>query len=364
MAIVTDTNGRGREWLVDGETGRPTYISPGLGEPSGIGMWVQNGTIYWFTGDATGRVLALHFGKDPLAGGIEVFDWPEIRQKAGIPAQEGVTSIYQTGDAVYFCSLSGITKYRPSDESVLWTFPLSDRSYSTCIASADDERAYVPHIVEQAVGNTTSTVAGPGLIALRDTAGGGVEVAWSRLLPGTPEGPLRFALVEGVLYFAAGRTVLAVDARNGATVWEATPNPAAQEVPSPVVMGDLVVATDTDGFVYGLDRGTGKVLWQVRLGEPIVVEETVDGQRQTTTSWPIGRPFSYEDIVFVGRYQGGLTALSRTGQILWSVNLEGPTLIGAVQSFAGHGEAIYVGTGYQKAPSDGGFLYKILLPQN
>lgn len=91
------------------------------------------------------------------------------------------------------------------------------------------------------------------------------------------------AVVDGRVYFSDWNGVVhAVDARDGATLWETE----VSEVPmsaSVAVTDESVVAADLGGVLYALDRSTGANQWSTNLNpqgaslfaSPVVIEDTV-----------------------------------------------------------------------------------------
>jgi outer membrane protein assembly factor BamB len=81
---------------------------------------------------------------------------------------------------------------------------------------------------------------------------------------------LAVAIADGVVYAASTNEIVALDAADGSTVWEAT----EIEASAPSVVGDTVYVTDDE--VYALDVADGSIRWQTEFEpEDRIVSQTV-----------------------------------------------------------------------------------------
>ena len=243
------------------------------------------------------------------------------------------------GDNVYVCN-GWLVKLSIENAEVQWKYPILG-GYYRCPVVAHDDRLYLLGIIEDETGTWRN-----GLAALSDD---GREL-WKTTLPGSTVNPVKIDMMDGNLYLSAGKSVLAIDSASGVPVWETSFD--AEALP-PSVEDNVVISSDHDGFVYGLNRSDGSVLWKVRVDEP-----QVNGSKK---SRPIGRPFLYRGNVLLGHHDGTLTALNLDGEELWSLQLVG-ALHGSGVSLTADGDAIFLATWPVDLESSGLF-YKILLPQ-
>jgi len=172
--------------------------------------------------------------------------------------------------------------------------------------------------------------------------------------PGTANGPP--VVANGLAYYPSGGTLYAVDAStskipgeyNFGLVWAqfwvwgvpGVPKPPVQKggiwrfspkgaypgsfSSSPAVTNDMLYLGDTKGDFYGIDALTGRELWWVHSGAPILASPLVLGQR-----------------VHFGDKAGVLHALNRfTGESEWELDLGAPIDIPPIYA---HGR-IYVHT--------------------
>lgn len=113
--------------------------------------------------------------------------------------------------------------------------------------------------------------------------------------------------------------VFALELASGRVAWQAHFD---QDANGAAVVGDRVIATSDDGHVYGLDLGTGAVAWKQR------------GQGKMYTT-----PVVVGDLVVTGDAQGYVRAYQwRDGSPRWNVQMNGAIRGGA----ASDGRFIYV----------------------
>lgn len=138
--------------------------------------------------------------------------------------------------------------------------------------------------------------------------------AWSVEL--TPEQP--FAHDDGRLFVAAGETIHAVNALNGAVVWR---QPAGPLTAPPLAQGGWVV-TAAAGEVVARRGGDGTVVWRQPHGQ-VRLEPTIDG-----------------DVMYVPMADARLLALQlTTGEKIWE-----RTFRGAPSEVAALAGRVYVGS--------------------
>lgn len=195
------------------------------------------------------------------------------------------------------------------------------------------------------------------------------------------------ALVDGVIYVAVTEgTVLALDAGDGALLWERDtavdldlspdgPPRFADVDTTPVVVGDVVFVASFAGGLYALERASGSVLYRderltgitdiVRVGDDQLIlasgeegvvlydhrEQAVRWQTMAARGAP-GRAVVVGDLVLVGETRGSFVTLAlRDGQELGRFD-------------AGHGFAARasVASGRGFVLSNGGSLLAFALP--
>ncbi len=129
------------------------------------------------------------------------------------------------------------------------------------------------------------------------------------------------AIAGGVVYVLGGdASFLAVDLHSGKLVWRVDAgkqmkfeqfkgDPRSWDLwqSSPTVAGDRVYFGSGDGFVYALDRNSGKLAWKYQT------------QAVVRTS-----PAVADGVVYVGGFDGNLYALAASdGKLKWSFKTEG-----------------------------------------
>ncbi len=171
------------------------------------------------------------------------------------------------------------------------------------------------------------------------------HTVWAVPMGGLIEFP---AVVDGgVAYIGnATATVRAISMLSGRVLWRHD-TPHGTMASSPAVAGREVVYHSLDGYVYVLDRGTGKLRWSYRAGSPIesspIVRDGVDyfgawngllyalDLRAHRLLWTrdLGAKITSSAAIaggtlYVGDYGGRLWALSaRTGRTAWEQTVNG-----------------------------------------
>ncbi len=147
------------------------------------------------------------------------------------------------------------------------------------------------------------------------------RVVWSRGVGSLVEFPA--VVSDGVAYVGNYKgTVYALSMRNGRYVWRYDP-PGGKMASSPAIWGDALVVHGMDGLVRVLDRATGRLRRQVRIGSAI-------------ESSPVVR----DGIDYFGAWNGRIYALDlRTGRLRWST----PSGYKITSSAALQGRRLYIG---------------------
>jgi outer membrane protein assembly factor BamB len=124
------------------------------------------------------------------------------------------------------------------------------------------------------------------------------RVVWRRTI-GYIEFPA--SVDDGVAYISNIRGVVrAIDMRTGALRW-ITRTPNGKMAATPAVYGNLVVAHGMDGYVWVLDRRSGRVRWRFAAGAPIE-----------------SSPLVADGIDYFGTWNGDVYALDlRDGRVRW-----------------------------------------------
>ena len=108
-----------------------------------------------------------------------------------------------------------------------------------------------------------------------------LKTAWTKEMgTGTHEGiPIVY---QGVMYvIQPGATVSALDATNGAVLWEyKRDTPLASRTKALAIYRDLIYYAAPDGFIVAIDARTGKMRWEAKTdggmtSGPVVVEGKV-----------------------------------------------------------------------------------------
>lgn len=171
------------------------------------------------------------------------------------------------------------------------------------------------------------------------------KVVWSRGIGTLIEFP---AVVDGgVAYIGNYRgQIYALDMRNGKVIWRYRPR-RGKMASSPAVIGHDLIVHGMDGIVRVLDRSSGKLRWQLRVGSPIESSPVVRGGLDYFGAWN-GRVYALDlkrrklrwshlsgykitssaaisgRTLYIGDYGGRLLALSAaTGRRLWSRSVNG-----------------------------------------
>ena len=148
------------------------------------------------------------------------------------------------------------------------------------------------------------------------------------------------AVTDGVVYVGRGieapatspHDLVALSTRDGSQLWSFV-SAAGRQVHLGAVGNDLTYAVSEDNSVYGLDRGTGVVVWSHRTeGRVGSLAALVDG------------------VLYVSSTDGTVRALdAATGSLYWSIAVEGePTMPAVING------RVFVGTTRGKVYAIGG----------
>ena len=196
-----------------------------------------------------------------------------------------------TGDGavfgVFHRALGGIAAWDRATGEPLWRFdgPLTTAINASLVLAGG--LLYAVNGLDEVLALEASTGALRWRVAL-DPAG----FPWGNATIGTPA-VAHDVLVVPTLY----RDLVALDATTGFELWRVAgaPSPVrtthyrgageAGFAASPVVTGDLVWAADTAGRLLALDLHTGDILWQTRLGTPVLGGLAVSGSWLIATTY-------------------------------------------------------------------------------
>jgi outer membrane protein assembly factor BamB/predicted small lipoprotein YifL len=171
------------------------------------------------------------------------------------------------------------------------------------------------------------------------------RVVWSRGLGSLIEFPA--VVSDGVAYIGNSRgTVRALSMRNGAVLWRRDVRHGKMAA-SPAVVGDDLVVHGMDGVVRVLDRRTGRLRFEYRIGSPIesspLVRDRIDyfgawngnvyalDLRRRRLLWVYRSGYKItssaalaDRTLYIGDYGGRLLALTPgSGRLRWSAGVNG-----------------------------------------
>jgi len=152
-----------------------------------------------------------------------------------------------------------------------------------------------------------------GDAAHRGRVGGSLDfplaMAWAAEFPGERLGTAMEPVVDAERVFVATHRggLYALSAADGKGVWRFESEDAFLQ--SPCIIEGTVVAGGVDGFLYGLDPGSGEKRWALNAG----------------TGGIAASPVAADGVAFVGTRSGlFLAAAVKEGRTLWQVNLGVP----------------------------------------
>ncbi|MBA3724904.1 MAG: PQQ-binding-like beta-propeller repeat protein [Armatimonadetes bacterium] len=182
------------------------------------------------------------------------------------------------------------------------------------------------------------------------------------------------ALSDGSVFVAVGRRVYGLDAMTGNPKWMF---PAGEEASgdfstSPAVVGDAVIAGNTNHFVYAINKGTGATLWSFNLGttnarnvvagdnalyvftgdDRVVALDPANGAKTWSADYQIegnavGDPLYVGGRLIYFTSSGKLTGLNvARSKPDWQVSVQSANIDGGPVSF---GQSVYVISGSQVA---------------
>jgi outer membrane protein assembly factor BamB len=202
-------------------------------------------------------------------------------------------------------------------------------------------RIYRPALQWPLYGATRSRAQAQSHLALRPP----FHVVWTRGLGGLIEFPA--VVWNGKAYIGNARaTIRAISMRTGQVIWRHDTR-GGKLASSPAVVGDELVYHGMDGWIYVLDRGTGRLRWRFDVGSPIESSPIVRAGLDYFGDWS-GRVYALDlrrrrirwerdfgakitssaSIVggrlFIGDYGGRIWALDpRTGRTRWVGGVNG-----------------------------------------
>jgi outer membrane protein assembly factor BamB len=205
------------------------------------------------------------------------------------------------GDRLILGSRAGVVvALRISDGRILWSTSVS--------GAVDSETLYDERHGQVYVGTDDGT-----LYAMDPSSG---AVRWSHRSKGAIE-RRPTADADSVYVATAADRVFALDARTGKQRWQYDREPpegfTIHGHAGPRLMGNLLLAGFSDGFLVALRPTNGEVAWARSLAA--ASEQYVDVD---------STPVPYRDLVVASSYSGGLYAVAATnGDVRWRVGVEG-----------------------------------------
>lgn len=143
----------------------------------------------------------------------------------------------------------------------------------------------------------------------------------------------------------------------GQLVWRY--NASASVTASPLVTDSgLVIVGSCDSYIYALDRYTGKLVWKIATGGPVLASASKVGHRIPAGVDDTGKPTSRSAGVLVGSSDGKLYAIEEVaGQVIWTFTSDGPITAAPVL----YGDRLYLtnrsGSLYALQPATGRQLW-------
>lgn len=148
----------------------------------------------------------------------------------------------------------------------------------------------------------------------------------------------------------------------GQLVWRY--NTSASVTASPLVTdSDLVIVGSCDSYIYALDRHTGRLVWKIATGGPVMASASKIGRRIPAGVDDTGKPTSRSASVLVGSSDGKLYAIEEVaGQTIWTFTSDGPITAAPVL----YGDRLYLtnrsGSLYVLQPATGRQLWTQRIP--
>ncbi len=187
------------------------------------------------------------------------------------------TAPCHNGNKIYFADDRGIIYCYSADKGKeLWQYAIQNRIVSSPVI--DNSRIYVGSVD----GYLYCLSCEDGKLIWRYRANATIFT--------TPQ------LSDGIVYFAAGKSLMAVNADNGDEIWSYKINGFQQT--QPVVTDNSVIFTAWDNKVYALDRQNGELRWAWS-----------DNKESTNYTTPNVTPKAVGENLFVVSREGWLTAL-------------------------------------------------------
>ncbi|HLR25036.1 MAG TPA: PQQ-binding-like beta-propeller repeat protein [Fodinibius sp.] len=248
-----------------------------------------------------------------------------------------------TGQAVVAGQPERIKAFRKSDGQVLWEidtgFSFNDAEPSgagTFLLAYTSGRIFAAY-EQELIGLDTSTGNREVTIMLDGTGPGNRSKEITALTAGKGAAPLLFAATRYTIddgWTDEGR-VIALDSRNGRTVWSVevsdTPDDNIAPAPRDLLLADGLLVVLTGSGAIALEPASGKMMWQTALDE--------GGSRLLAGG----------NAIFINSYSGTIYRLdSRNGSVQWKISaLDSP-----------------VGFDFEPLVWDSGYLYYPNLKSN
>ncbi len=159
-----------------------------------------------------------------------------------------------------------------------------------------------------------------------------LSLLWRHTTGAAKTNPASPVYANGIVYFASGGSLYAVNAADGTTRWQYPQSGPAQTFfgATPALSGGFLYAADDNGQAYKLDAATGGEVWRKKLEGAIRSAPIVSG-----------------GVVYFGSGNNHCYALSaENGQIVWDEPTDGavttsPTITGGLAVFASSDNNVY-----------------------
>ncbi len=159
-----------------------------------------------------------------------------------------------------------------------------------------------------------------------------LSLLWRHTTQAAPNNPASAVTANGIVYFASGGGVYAVNASDGTTVWQypADGKSGTLFAATPAYSDGFLYVTDDSSNVTKIDAATGKAAWKVKL----------DGALRSS-------PVVSDGLIFFGSGNAHCYALSAaTGQTVWDVTTGGavltsPVITGGLVTFTSADNTVY-----------------------
>lgn len=213
---------------------------------------------------------------------------PAFRWRVQVGQQVTPTPTLLSAEALVFCTDMGVLAVRAADGEMLWRNP-------------EVRVSQMPIGPACTVGADALYVGAEGqLYALHPQNG---RLLWS--VPVAPCPGRQPLLADGVVYASTDTGVVAaIEARNGALLWQRQISRSPKYLTVPMLVDDLLIIGAGDSVLYAVRRSDGAPVWERLIGGPIFRPPAVDGE-----------------MLYVTAFHTDLHAIeARTGAVLWHVD--------------------------------------------